>query len=256
MKLLWTAVAVSFLVSMFGCGSGEAMLEAADERTSNNQELGTAVTHFNWNGGSAAASWGDRSSWHDINAYQGKTGKQSEAYFNAFSYQADPTSEVCETVEVECGSCPVKGAPCDCAPVTDTWCHFTRNTWEYFWGPINPATLHLSSNAARIDLDLATAPGMYYSRCTSDDLAGTYVCTESPAIGRVALQFRRNGEGSATWSGASSNRWGKYVSHHNGASRTVSAAVTGTAFGLAVNTTGTIGSGTNVAIDILPVSGR
>jgi hypothetical protein len=177
----------------------------------------------------------------NLNVWEDKSKATRHAYLQYQGYQYDPSSYACQTEEYCKGEPGAGGAGGDDTCQEYTWCGYTRFSYLYGWGEIPASAFDVKGNAkgARLQLDLAQAPGFYQTTCSYDYVTSQYTCSNS-AGGTLDVAWKDDGMFSSSYNGVSSQNWGVYSTRSTGQSDQRSATVVGTALGMPVQASGNL----------------
>jgi hypothetical protein len=204
-----------------------------------------SVYHSRWNGGASSVSEGTELSSFVLEVWESSTSQTRDVGLWYSRSEVDPTSYLCETVQLPCKRRRDDPTPCD--PVETEICRYTRSTWEYGYGSIPARDYRVTSNGATLNTVVSPGATFYIERCSADESTWTWTCSNQGG-GAIDLDWSRNKIGSEFSSGTGSARFGKYSYQQVGTSRQATADASGSFLGATVaSSNGFLSTGVSVS---------
>jgi hypothetical protein len=231
----WTLIAccTSLLVA---CGAELPAAEAAPElQPVTNSAALVTVTRVVSNGANIDVTWTDELSQGYALAGTDTTNRVSTGFLTGTQVTFDPASQVCIA-----------------DPVLGTFCHYARVTYDAIYANFDPTSLKVGANTASLQVDLATATNLTFTRCLYDEATGTTTCTSLTDPGSINLTWRKTTTDYIKSKGTTETKSGPQTVRITGSRNSFSANVSGTFAGTALsNKQGTMGTNSTTTIDIL-----
>jgi hypothetical protein len=137
--------------------------------------------------------------------------------------------------------------------VLGTYCHYTRTWYDAIYANFDPSSLKVGTNTASLQVDLATATNLTFTRCLYDEATPlTTTCTSLTNPGSINLTWRKTTTDYIKSKGTTETKTGPQTVRVSGSRQTFSADVSGTFAGTTLShKQGTMGTNNTITIDIL-----